>query len=92
MALWWLCYRRGERIEVAIIEAPSLIHAGMRAALLGLDDGARFAQAHMLDAKSAAIVASKEIGRMLTPREARRMIERFEAALQRPARKRKAPP
>jgi hypothetical protein len=30
------------------------------------------------------MVAPGEIGRLLTPREARRMIERFEAPLQRP--------
>jgi hypothetical protein len=55
-----------------------------RAALDGLDQGTTFAEGHMLDAKSAAMVAPGEIGRLLTPREARRMIERFEAPLQRP--------
>jgi hypothetical protein len=43
MALFRLCYRKSGQVSVAIIQAPSLMHAHMRAALLGVDDGARFA-------------------------------------------------
>ncbi len=39
MALFWLCYRKSGQISVAIMEAPSLIHARMRAALDGTDAG-----------------------------------------------------
>ena len=61
MALFRLCYRKSGQGSVAIIEAPSLMHSRMRAALLGVDDGARFAEGHMRDAKSAATVASKRL-------------------------------
>jgi hypothetical protein len=42
MALFRLGYRKSGQRSVAIIEAPSLMHSRMRAALDGLDDGARF--------------------------------------------------
>jgi hypothetical protein len=61
MALFWPATAKSRQVSVAIIEAPSLMHARMRAALLGLDDGARFAEGHMRDAKSAATVASKRL-------------------------------
>jgi hypothetical protein len=56
MALFWLCYRESGQVSVAIIEAPSLIHARMRAALGGMDAGATFAEGHELDADHAARV------------------------------------
>jgi len=79
MALWWLSYRRsGEVAGVAIIEAESLMHARMRAAIDGLDQDLAFAEGHRLDSKLAALVTSKKIGRFLPLRQALRMIERFE--------------
>jgi hypothetical protein len=39
MPLYWLCYRHGDQISVVIEPAPSLVHARMRAALAGLDEG-----------------------------------------------------
>jgi len=52
MALFWLCYRKPRQVSVAIIEAPSLIHARMRATLDGMDAGATFAEGHRNDAIS----------------------------------------
>jgi hypothetical protein len=46
MALFWLCYRKSGRVSVAIIEAPSLMHARMRAALDGMNARATFAEGH----------------------------------------------
>jgi hypothetical protein len=56
MALFWLCYRESGQLSVVIIEAPSLIHARMRAALDGTDARATFAEGHQLDADHAARV------------------------------------
>ena len=79
MALWWLTYRGGgELAGVAIIEAASLIHARMRAALDGLDAGLEFTEGHKLNDELSAKVATKEIGRLLPITTARRLIRRFE--------------
>ena len=50
MPLYWLCYRHNNRISVVIEPGASLIHAGMRAALAGLDQG-EFTEGHELDRK-----------------------------------------
>jgi hypothetical protein len=79
MALWWLSYRRsGEVAGIAIVEAQSLTHARLRAALDGLDQDATFAEGHRLDGKLSALVTPLEIGRFLPLRAALRIIERFE--------------
>jgi len=54
MPLWWLCYRRSGRIEVAIVEAASMMHARLRATLDEIDADATFAEGHKLDAERAA--------------------------------------
>jgi len=48
MSLYWLVYRQNNSISVVIEPAPSLIHARMRAALDGLDEG-EFTEGHELD-------------------------------------------
>jgi hypothetical protein len=79
MALFWLAYRcGGELAGVAIIEAASLIHARMGAALGRLDVGLDFAEGHQLDAKLSATLKPVEIGRMLSPSSARKLLDRFE--------------
>jgi hypothetical protein len=50
MPLYWLCYRHNNQISVVIEPGGSLIHARMRAALDGLDEG-EFAEGHELDRK-----------------------------------------
>jgi hypothetical protein len=49
MALFWLCYRKSGRVSVAIVEAPSPMHARMRAALDGMNAAATFAEGHKLE-------------------------------------------
>jgi hypothetical protein len=72
-------YRRdGETVGVAIIGASSLVHARMRVALDGIDVGLDFAEGYRLDAKMAPALKPMEIGRMLSPSEARKLLDRFE--------------
>jgi hypothetical protein len=79
MALFWLAYRRGSELAgVAIIEAASIIHARMCAALGDLDAGLDFAEGHQFDAKLSAALKPAEIGRMLAPSAARKVLGRFE--------------
>jgi hypothetical protein len=66
MSLWWPCYRRSDRIEVAIVEGPSPIHARMRAALDEIDADATFTQGHELDTERATRVPREYVGRMLS--------------------------
>jgi hypothetical protein len=48
------------------------------AGVKGLDGGADFADGHRLDPERAAKVPAKEIGRMLTLPQARRLLGRLE--------------
>ena len=66
MSLWWLCYRRSDRIEVAIVEGLSLIHARVRPALYGINADATFTQGHELDTERAARMPREYVGRMLS--------------------------
>jgi hypothetical protein len=50
MPLYWLCYRHNNQISVVIEPGASPIHARMRAALSGLDEGT-FTEGHELDRK-----------------------------------------
>jgi hypothetical protein len=50
MPLYWLVYRHNNSIHVVIEPAPSIIHARMRSALAGLDEGT-FTEGHELDRK-----------------------------------------
>jgi len=78
MALWWLSYRYGESpLGVAIIEASSLDHARMLAAIDGIDAGLSFIDGHMLDDEQSAMVVSGEIGRFLFRPQAEEIQARF---------------
>jgi hypothetical protein len=85
MALFWLCYRESGQISVAIMEAPSLIHARMRAALDGTDTGATFSEGHRLDADHAARAPRSRIGTMLSHDEAAALLDRIERGERRPS-------
>jgi hypothetical protein len=50
MPLYWLCYRHNNQISVVIEPAHSLIHARLRSAIDGLDEG-DFTEGHELDRK-----------------------------------------
>jgi hypothetical protein len=75
MALYWLCYRHGNKIAVVIEPAPSLVHARMRAALKELDEGT-FTEGHELDRKWQ--VPKPMIGRRLSQDEATRLLAKFD--------------
>ena len=76
MPLYWLCYRNNQ-ISVVIEPAPSLVHARMRAALAGLDEGT-FTEGHELDRKTEKQVPKAMIGRRLSQEEAKRVLAKFE--------------
>jgi hypothetical protein len=75
MPLYWLCYRHNNQVSVVIEPGASLIHAGMRAGLAGLDQGT-FIEGHELDPKWK--VAKQMVGRRLSRAEAKRLLARFE--------------
>jgi hypothetical protein len=77
--LWWLTYRHGAAAAgIALIAAPSLIHARMRAVLDGIDQGIEFDEGHALNAYSARLIMPSERGRLLTGASARRLIARID--------------
>jgi hypothetical protein len=75
MPLHWLVYRHNNQISVVIEPGASLVHARMRAALNGLDEG-DFTEGHELDRKWK--VAKETVGRRLSQEEAKRLLARFE--------------
>jgi hypothetical protein len=75
MPLYWLCYRQADHTCVVIERAPSLIHARMRAALNGLDQG-EFTDGHELPAKWK--IAKEIIGRRLIQGEAKRLLAKLD--------------
>jgi hypothetical protein len=80
LPLWWLTYRRDGKLSgVVIMEAHALIDARMKASLKGLENGVAFAEGHRLDdAASKALVLPKQLGRMLSVEEAKRLLEEIE--------------
>jgi hypothetical protein len=74
MPLYWLCYRHDDQIAVVIEQAPSLVHARMKAALAGLDEG-EFTEGHELPGKWKMPKAM--IGRRLSQAEAKKLLAKF---------------
>jgi hypothetical protein len=62
-----------DALTVVVIESGDLIHARVKAALAGLDDGLNFASGHMLDQASARQVPEAMIGRLLDDGDLRRL-------------------
>ena len=75
MPLYWLCYRHNNHISVVIEQAPSLVHARMRAALAGVDEG-DFTECHELPSKWK--VAKEMVGRRLSQAEAKKLLAKFD--------------
>ena len=75
MTLYWLCYCHNNQISVVIEPGASLIHARMRAALDGLDEG-EFTEGHELDRKWKE--GKEMVGRRLSQEEAKRLLAKFE--------------
>jgi hypothetical protein len=74
MPLYWLVYRHANQISVVIEPGASLIHARMRAALHGLDEG-EFTEGHELDRKWK--VPREMVGRRLSQEEAKSLLAKF---------------
>jgi hypothetical protein len=70
--VWWLTFRHG---DVVIVAASSLIHARTVAAQYGLGRPGHFAEGHFIDPERAALIRDDDIGRVLTPTEARTVRE-----------------
>jgi hypothetical protein len=71
MPLYWLVYRHNNEISVLIEPGASIIHARMRSAIDGLDEG-EFTEGHELPGKWK--VPKQMIGRRLSQEEARRLL------------------
>jgi hypothetical protein len=79
MPHFWMTYRDSGRLAgVVIMEAPSLVRAGLKA-IRGVGAGATFAEGHELSADQAALVPTGKIGRMLSADEAERLLSKLEA-------------
>jgi hypothetical protein len=66
--MWWLSFLGG---GVVILEASSLSHARMLAAMNKLGRVSRFAEGQSISPEVAALIPSESIGRFLSSREAR---------------------
>jgi len=75
--VWWLIFRRGgELVGVAIIEAPSLMHARMIAVASEVGRIAEYSDGKEIDPKHALLIPPEFIGRMprmLSPQQAREL-------------------
>jgi hypothetical protein len=74
--VWWISFLEG---GVFIVEASSLAHARMLAALHGVGRVGHFAEGHFIDEECATVIPQKFIGRMLSSHEARQIRDLFEA-------------
>ncbi len=76
MPLFWLCYRHNNQVKVVIELGASILHARMRAALAGLDEGT-FTEGHELDGKIEKQVPKAMIGKRLTQSEANGLLAKL---------------
>jgi hypothetical protein len=73
--MWWVNFRRGGDLTgVAIIEAPTILHARMRLAVQGIGTPADFSDGKEVDVDRAALVPRELMGRLLLPDEAQRVL------------------
>jgi hypothetical protein len=83
LSLFWLAYHRPETSRLAgvvLIDSSDLLHARLYADLAGQGVGCAFAEGHALDEAWRRHVTAGMIGRLLSPDEARGLLERIERA------------
>ena len=85
MSHFRLCYRDPkQRFKVVIMEAPSMIHARLKAALAARDGSMIFTEGHELGAEMAPLV---QPGRVLSTDKAMELLSRFKPTSGRVAKK-----
>jgi hypothetical protein len=72
--VWWISFLDG---SVFIVQASSLAHARMLAALHGVGRVGHFVEGHFIDDERAAVIPQKFIGRMLSSHAARQIRDLF---------------
>ena len=72
--MWWLSFRDGTAV---IVEATSLLHARMLAAVNEIGRVAQFVDGYRLAAELAALVPNDRVGRLLSPDDAWRLYEQL---------------
>jgi hypothetical protein len=78
MPHFWMTYRdSGRLVGVVIMDAPSLIQAGLKA-IRGAGAGATFVDGHELTADQVALVPARKIGRMIPADEAERLLAKLD--------------
>jgi hypothetical protein len=70
--MWWLSFRDG---GVVLIHAASLAHARLLAAAKGLGRASDFVDGNLIDTERLPPIPQEFIGRMLSPIDARQLIE-----------------
>jgi hypothetical protein len=70
--MWWLSFSDG---SVAIIPASSLTHARLLAAAKGLGRASTFVEGNPIDTERLPPIPKEFIGRMLTPVDARQLLD-----------------
>ena len=73
--MWWLSFHGG---DVVIIEAASLAHARLLAALNKLGRASHFAEGHSISPELAALIPDDFLGRTLSPTETRQLLKLLE--------------
>jgi hypothetical protein len=72
MTMWWLSFADG---SVVIIAASSLAHARLLAAAKGLGRASHFIEGNLIDAQRVPPIPLEFVGRMLSPVDARQLLE-----------------
>jgi hypothetical protein len=70
--MWWLSFHHG---GVVVIEASSLVHARLLAARNGLGRPSHFVEGRFIDPAHVTPIPPEYVGRMLSPIEARQLVE-----------------
>jgi hypothetical protein len=77
MTLWWLTFRGGTAV---IVEADSLVHARLLAAVNELGRASQFHEGYPIDANLAAKIPDELIWRMLSREDAGEILQKLDHA------------